>query len=252
MDYYLTFLPQDDYYIFQALRLQYEIWTFQIDFLLLTTRFALIIEAKNLGGKLNFENKFHQLIQLYHEKEKVYDDPTAQAERQRRLLSRWLAQYLPVPLPIECLVAMSNTNAILTTDSHDIPKRVCKPFKLLDKIERIEHFYSKETIDRKTVKKLSKLLLQHHTPKSFNILSEYQIPQKDILTGVRCPTCKNLPMIYQYGKWHCKLCGTSSKDAHLASLNDYFSFLNLGSQMQNSKSFSICLPTISHRNCFSN
>lgn len=137
LDYYLSFLPEDENYILQHVRLKFEKWTFQIDFLLLTTKFAIIIEAKNFAGCLHFDSKFSQVIQIYNEEEKVYDDPIEQAKRQRRLLIKWLEKYFPKYLPIEYLVVMSNQHAILKTNSDEIPKKVCKPYKLLNKIEEI-------------------------------------------------------------------------------------------------------------------
>lgn len=222
LDYYLSFLPDDDYYIFQHIRLKYEKWTFQIDFLLLTAKFALIIEVKNMRGSLKFERNFGQLIQTHNEKEKSYEDPTEQVERQSRLLRKWLKKYFPHFLPVNYLVAMSNPNAILKTDSAEIPKKVCKPFKLIRKIEEIEKSHPTERIDIKSIKKLCKLLLKHHTPKEYDILQEYNISWKDIITGVCCPECKSLPMEYRRGKWYCKKCGHHSKDAHIATLNVYF------------------------------
>ncbi len=222
LDYYLSFLPEDEYYIFQNLRLKIEKWTFQIDFLLLTTKFALIVEAKNHKGSLYFDGKFHQLIQTANDEEKGYEDPIAQAERQKQLLAKWLKKYSLNPLPIDYIVVMSNSKAILTTDSAEVPKKVCKPYKLLDKIEQVECRFSKERIDLKAVKKLCKLFLKHHTPKKYDILKEYGIPIKDILTGVYCPDCKSIPMVYSKGTWYCKFCNFHSKDTHIPTLNDYF------------------------------
>jgi hypothetical protein len=222
LDYYLSFLPEDEYCIFQHLRLKFGKWTFQIDFLLLTIKFALIVEAKNYAGKLHYERKFNQLIQTHHEKEKVYDDPMAQAERQQRLLTMWIKKYFSHPIPVNYLVVMSNTNAMLTTDSEQFSKKVCKPYKLLNKVENIANSYQTNCIDMKDLKKLCKLLLKHHTPKQYNIPEEYQIPKEDILTGVKCPHCQALPMVYKRAKWHCPSCKASSKDAHLAAVEEYF------------------------------
>lgn len=224
LDYYLGFLPHEQYHIFQHLRLKYENWTFQMDFLLLTTNFALIIEAKNYTGTLEFDSKFNQLIQTYNEKEKGYDDPVAQVQRQQRLLAKWFEKNISYFLPIHSLVVISNPHAILKTDSNNtaILKQVCKPFKLIDKIEKLESFYPNERIDIKALKRICKLLLKHHTPEQFNIIDYYKIPKEDILTGTQCPTCRFLPMLYKRGKWYCNKCKTSSKDAHLASLDDYF------------------------------
>lgn len=52
VSYYLDFLPEKEYFIFNGLRLPSGKYFFQMDFLLLTTRFALILECKNFFGNL--------------------------------------------------------------------------------------------------------------------------------------------------------------------------------------------------------
>jgi hypothetical protein len=62
--YYLQQLPEKDYFIFHHLRLQLGEFYFQIDYLVLTTKFALILETKNIIGTLFFDSGFGQLIRM--------------------------------------------------------------------------------------------------------------------------------------------------------------------------------------------
>lgn len=224
LDYYLSFLPQDEYFIFQHLRLKYKQWTFQIDFLLLTAKFALIIEAKNNTGTLTFDGQFHQLIQTLNDKEKCYDDPLAQVKRQQSLLSKWLKKYTSIDIPIHHLVVFSNPNAILKADptNKEVPKKVCKPFRLLDKIHEIERNNPKEQITLKDIKQTSKLLIKHHEPEQFNILEYFKISPDEVLPGAQCERCDRFPMEYKKGKWYCPSCQTYSKTAHIKAVDDYF------------------------------
>lgn len=52
MTYYLDFLPNKDFYIFHNLRLPSGKYFFQIDYLILTKQYALILECKNFYGTL--------------------------------------------------------------------------------------------------------------------------------------------------------------------------------------------------------
>jgi hypothetical protein len=223
LDYYLSFLPDDEYYIFQHIRLKYRKWTFQIDFLLLTTKNALIIEAKNYTATLKFESQFSQLIQTQNDKEKSYDDPIEQVKRQQSLLTKWLKKYTTINLPIHHLVVISNSNAILKTDpdNKEVLKKVCKPYKLLDKINQLEIAHQKEMVTVQELRKTSKILRRHHTPEKFNILEHFKISIEEIPTGVICDKCGALPMKYQKGKWFCQSCQTYSKTAYIESLDDY-------------------------------
>lgn len=235
LDYYLNFLPEEEYTIFQSLRLPFKNYFFQIDFLLLTSRFALIIETKNYAGILYFDKNFDQLIQTYREKEKAYENPISQAKRQQQLLTKWLQQNTSLNLPVDFLVAMANPNAILKTDPgyYEVLTKVCKPHKLTEKIASIEEQHPKALMDKKTLKKLTKILLKQHTPNKINILEAYKISKNEIVTGVVCPKCGFAPMNYTPRKWHCPTCETSSKDAHLDTINDYF--LLIGDSITNAE-----------------
>jgi uncharacterized Zn finger protein (UPF0148 family) len=224
LDYYLSFLPEDEYFIFQHIRLKYKKWTFQIDFLLLTTKFALIIESKNYTATLKFESQFNQLIQNKNDQEKSYDDPIAQVKIQQNLLTKWLKKYTTIYLPIHHLVVISNSNAILKTDPNnkEVLKKVCKPFKLLDKIKEIEAVHQKVAISEMDLQEISELILKYDTPEEFNILEYFKISIEEIATGVLCQNCGALPMVFRKGKWFCQTCETSSKTAHIESLEDYF------------------------------
>jgi hypothetical protein len=202
LDYYLRFLPDDEYFIFQHLRLKYEKWTFQIDFLILTIKFALIIEAKYYTGTLKFDSHFNQLIQTQNDKEKCFDDPLAQVRRQQYLFSKWLKKYTSINLPIYHLVVFSNPNAILKTDSNnkEVLNKVCKPYKLLDKISEIAKTHQNEQFTLKDIKKTCKLLIKHHLPEEFNILEYFKITPDEVSTGVICEKCNKLPMVYKKAK----------------------------------------------------
>jgi uncharacterized Zn finger protein (UPF0148 family) len=191
---------------------------------LLTTKFALIIESKNYTATLKFESQFNQLIQIKNDQEKCYDDPISQVKQQQNLLTKLLKKYTNIHLPIHHLVVISNSNAILKTDPNnkEVLKKVCKPFKLLDKIKEIEAAHPKATVAEKDIQELSELLLKQNTPEEFNILEHFKISPKEIPTGVICDNCGALPMVYRNGKWFCPTCETYSKTAHIESLEDYF------------------------------
>ncbi|MBW8351459.1 NERD domain-containing protein, partial [Bacillus sp. IITD106] len=82
MDYFLGQLPQNNYLIFQDLRIPLsENAYFQIDILLLTQSFFIIFEAKNISGHLYFD--FNQLIRTLDDKEETFHDPIVQVQNQQ-------------------------------------------------------------------------------------------------------------------------------------------------------------------------
>jgi Nuclease-related domain len=80
LDFPLSKLPEKDFMIFHGLRLSNGKYFFQIDTLILTTYFALILEAENYSGTLYFDPILNQLIQTTPNGEtRGYANPIEQA-----------------------------------------------------------------------------------------------------------------------------------------------------------------------------
>lgn len=222
---YVKELPQDKYLILHDLQLQLNGIHFQIDSLLLSKNFILIIEAKNIIGTLTFDNVFHQLIRKNpDETEECFEDPRVQCKRLQSLLRGWLVKHHMNVLPIETLIFFKSTRTILKTNTNDKVdfSKICKARDIFNKIDELEKKYAQEKVNQQTISKMGKMLLKHHSPTLINILEIYKLSERDIQTGVCCPKCLGIPMNYQRGKWLCSTCNTSSKDAYLEALNDYF------------------------------
>lgn len=141
LQYYLTFLKENNYLIFHNLRLP-DIsgkHFFEIDILLISPTFLLIIDAKNYRGELYFDWKFDQLIQSYKDTRKSYNCPVTQITRHQLQLKRLLETF-KIPLtPIETLVIFTNPNAFIDA-SKDFKyyNKVIKSPSFLQKIELFE------------------------------------------------------------------------------------------------------------------
>lgn len=223
VSYYLDFLPEKDCYIFHALRLPSGKYYFQMDYFLLTTRCLFILECKNFYGTISFEESFNQLIRTANDKEEGFQDPISQAKWHRQQLLKFLHAH-QISLPVEYLVVIGNPSTIIKTSPQNklALNKVVHGHSLLERIEKIMDHYQREVINLKGVRKLSKLLLKYHTPETYDVLEKYSLDEGDILTGVRCPNCRRLPMNRVQGAWICPACGCKDKNAHISALNDYF------------------------------
>jgi hypothetical protein len=224
VDYHLEILSKNDYSILHSLRLNNDKNFFQIDTTLLSTKFHLIIDTKNISGKIHFDKKNRQLIQTKDGEEKSLPDPISQALRHKIQLQKWLKSHGMPILPIEYLVVISNSSTIITADPnyHEVQQYVCKPDNLALKILELEQKYQKTLTQVKMIQKLGQLLIRGHTPLRSDILQNYKINKCDIRTGAQCPKCHEFSMEYKRGSWYCKLCHTKSGDAHLQAIEDYF------------------------------
>ncbi|MEH7075716.1 NERD domain-containing protein [Neobacillus drentensis] len=223
---YIKELPHHQYLIFHDLQLQFNGIHFQIDTLLLSQNYILVIEAKNILGTLTFDNTFKQLIRTHQDgTEESFEDPRVQCQRLQSLLRKWLVKNGCNLLPVDTLIFFKSTSTILKTspgDKTDFTK-VCKGRDLFNKIDQMEQMYQQEKIDSSTMMKIGNLLLEQHNPNPINILKEYNLTEKDLRNGVCCPNkeCNFIPMNYKRGTWICPTCKTTSKDAYLTTLSHY-------------------------------
>lgn len=237
IDYYLDFLPQDRYYIFHDLRLKVGDKKYtQIDTCILTSRFLLILEVKNISGTLFFDQSFHQLIRTKNEKEEGFPDPVLQVKRQQHFVTKWLQNNRFPSIPIETFIVISHPSSIIKTAPRhkEIYEKVLHSAYLPQKIEQLEKCYQKDILTLKVMKKISRHFIKKHTPLDFDVLSQFELSKSEILSGVHCPTCFTLPLVRKRGTWLCQKCPSSYKDAHVQTLHDYALLIS---------------PTITNREC---
>ena len=245
---YVKELPQDKYLTFHDLQLEINNIHFQIDTLLLSQNYILIIEAKNIAGTLIFDDTFKQLIRNNENgTEESFEDPRVQCQRLQSLLRKWLIKNHCNLLPVDTLIFFKSTSTILKTNSGDKTdfSKICKGRDIFNKIQGMEQRYNHERIDNETMSRICNLLLSQHCLKPINILNEYKLTNKDIRSGVCCPNeqCNYIPLNYKRGKWSCPACHTISKDVIQKTLSHYFYLYKPTITNQEARVF-LHLPTI--------
>lgn len=229
-DYYLRSLPKEKYMILHDINLPDGEYNCQIDSFLLTPEFGLIIDVKNMAGKLIFDTENGQFIQINNGKEKGYPDPIAQAERHKDFIKKWLAKNGFPPVPIDYMVVISNpftTYVVTGPNAYKVKPRVCKGDAFLGKIQFFEKLYSAPSLNQKEIRKSCRLLLKMNTPPTSYLLNKFGIKKTDLQLGCQCPNCNFLPLIRKKQQWFCPSCQTFSKDAHINALQDYFLLVDL-------------------------
>lgn len=235
IDYPLSFLSEKEYYILHDLRIKDSNHYFQIDSLLMTERFFIILEVKNIAGTLYFDQMFHQLIRTIDGKETAFGDPITQSNRHVMQFKKWLAKNRLSEIPLLSLVVISSSNTLIRSSpgAREISQKVIHSSYLPTKMQEIERKYPIKILSEKEIKKVGRLLKRSHSPTNQSILEQYSIHSNELLKGVFCPICRHLPMVRVYGKWFCSKCQYTEKDTHLNALNDYV--LLLGPEITNQK-----------------
>jgi ribosomal protein L37AE/L43A len=226
--YYLSILPDEQYYIFHGLRLQDKKY-FQMDIVLLSPRFILIIEVKNIAGRIIFKKGSNHVVRIYDQQEEGMDNPIYQVVRQHQQLRNWLNTFNIRAIPIEHVVVFSNTSTIIETtpDNQGIFQNVIYAEALLEKISELETKYQHiPLLSHEKLNLLSDLLLKEHTIHISDFFQTYKLTKNELSTGVQCPTCQTFSMQYISGSWRCQKCKCSSKTAHQKAVEDYFLLLH--------------------------
>ena len=227
VDFYLNKLPEKEYMIFHNIRLKNGNYYFQIDTLILTPFFVLILEVKNISGTLYFETTFSQMIQTTQNGEYGYQNPLEQARQQCEELKKWLDNH-NIHIPIDYFVIISKPTTLLKADAKNSSyfQKIIHVQYLLSRMEKTKENYSEKLLNNKEIKKLTKTILKEDEPEKFDIFNAYDLTTNDISKGAICPICSTCPMLFNYGKWRCVNCGHRDSTAHYEALTDYFLIYN--------------------------
>ncbi|WP_409251916.1 nuclease-related domain-containing protein [Bacillus sp. SCS-153A] len=221
LNYPLSYLSSKDFFILHNVRLFDGTHYFQIDTLIVTVKFILIVETKNMTGVLYFDTEFNQLIRTNEKGEEGFSDPLLQVKRHKIQLRKWLATLKLSHLPIESLVVSSNTRTILQSSSDTVHKKVIHSGQLPFQIDALQEKYQRKHLQKEEAMDLANEIVKHHIPLQVDVLKKFGIKPDELIKGVKCPHCEYLPCKRAYGKWICEKCGGESKDAHIAALRDY-------------------------------
>lgn len=223
LDKVLKKLPKDEFEIINDIRLPNgEGGYFQIDSLLITKMVDIVIETKNISGGLVFEKV--QFIREKNNEKDRFKNPVLQARSHATDLKDWLVRHHLRVLPVEYFFVNSNAKTIVRAEPgmEHVLNRVCTCEDIYDRIMEIKDTYKNAKIVRKNLQIYWESLIAEHTPDLQNMLKYHHISPSEILTGVICPNCFAIPMIYKHGNWHCPKCQFKSVDAHLPAIHDFF------------------------------
>lgn len=216
IQFHLQYLSEP-HLILYNLRLYDGVAHFQIDILILFPTYALILEVKNRSGHLVFDRQSRQMVQ---EKDgiRVGDGcPVEQAERQARLLKKWMNEHTSVNLPVFHLVVLSNSKC---TFECTVPEpKVIRASSLYDTIQTIKP--GGKALSKKQLFQLAYSLKDAHEELVPNVMKQFRLQRSDLVDGVGCPECDSYYMVRQGFRWYCRRCKHYSKDAHERALTEY-------------------------------
>lgn len=220
IDFPLSFLEPKIYFIFHDLRLQDQSRFFQLDTLLISKKYALIIEVKNIAGAIYFDPHFNQLIRTIEGKDTAFPDPIIQVSRQETQLTNWFLKNVFPSLPILSLIVISNPQTIIRTapENLELHYKVIHRDALPAKISQMEHSITESSFSEKDLKKAIRVMNKHHIDADFSILERYNLTEKDLIKGVICEDCKGNQLFRRHGTWICAINANSPVKLHISRL----------------------------------
>jgi len=222
-----TFL--EDVYIIHDLSF-YSTGHCQIDTLVITSGFGLILESKNIAGDMHFLNETNQIARkLDTGKIDNFESPMAQVERNRDLLEDWL-KLRGVELAIYGAVVLPKATQKVEISGKSYP--VLFPGEIPSFIKRLIKKHSGVvSVDGEGI--AHSLAAAHQEFNPFPICERWGIEPESLKKGVFCPKCTIGMMNRRNRKWICDSCNHKDSFAHQQAIREWF--MLIGGNLTNQK-----------------
>lgn len=187
----------------------------QIDILVITNYYVLILEVKNIKGDIYFTQNPRQLIRKQKNGDiDIFTNPEIQVEQYMDSLSELMNAH-HIHIPIYSVIVFAYNNANIISPPEKIP--VIMGNELPNFMQRVS-----KNNNPFEAEKIVEILLRHDTNRNpYPLCTYYGIDTKDVQKGVFCPICAKSNMRKIHRAWQCTRCGNISADAHFLALKEY-------------------------------
>ena len=199
-------------------------WKVQIDGLLVTPRCIIIIDSKNISGKIHFDAATHECYRFNNEGEKwVFDDPRVQLSKLIRFLELWLEKRkIPHP-PIFGVAVFTPKHCEFISKPPGM--NICKTYQVVETVYRILES-QKTSADSPKPSRIRRVIESNrHQYERPPLCEYYRIDPRDLKKGVKCVECREIGVERINKVWSCKVCGHLDRDAHKLALQEYFELI---------------------------
>lgn len=217
------FQQDEEFHVLWNVCLAMGSWKIQMDGLLLTKRCAIILESKNISGKLHFDETTGEFYRFDDKAVKtVMDDPRIQLNKNIRFLSQWF-RLRKIALPISGLVVFTAKNCEFIVRPKS--KNLCKVYQMPEFLFQILKAFPLEAEPPKLLK-IKKQIVSGHAPYlQTPLFNKYHIEVSELRTGIQCKACQSFGMKRINKSWQCHVCKHRDRRAHEFALREYFSLI---------------------------
>jgi hypothetical protein len=191
----------------------------QIDTIMITQDRLLILEIKNMRGRLRLQSNPSVLSQNLEDGTlRYFKSPVVQAETAKIKMEKILKQ-IDCNLPVQTVVIMAYPSQAI----ENVPKgaTVWIADELFYQLHRLKIGNKLQTVEQMNALGHHLLAIdQKHQP--FPLAPNLRINPQDIQAGVYCPRCRLRKMERVMRRWECGPCNLFSADAHLEAIDEWF------------------------------
>ncbi|RNF39707.1 nuclease-related domain-containing protein [Planococcus salinus] len=223
-DRFKEFQLEEEYHILWNLSLRLGEWKVQMDGLLLTGKCAVILESKNISGKIQFDEKTDEFSRENLNGEKtIMEDPTVQLKKHIRFLTTWFKSK-KIDLPVTGLVIFTAKQCEFL--SKPPGAHICKTYQMPDYLLQIVESAPLNS-EHPQLSKIKRTLQTNQTPfKRIPLCSQYHIQTEDLTTGIFCTNCNHHLMQRHKRAWICRQCSHRDNLAHKLAIQEYFTLID--------------------------
>lgn len=188
----------------------------QMDTLYMSRNFVLIVEIKNIVGRVEYMEDNHQFVRITSDgKVDGFRNPFDQVKRHARFI-RQIFQKAGYHIPIVYMIVSANPKMIMSASLSAQP--IIHVSGLAEKMEHLYKQHQQVCLSEKALRELSKHILKMHKPTQWTL----DMKMDELKKGVICSKCDyRFVMQYRQGKWRCENCGEVDNQAFDDALKDY-------------------------------
>ncbi|MGE7625055.1 nuclease-related domain-containing protein [Viridibacillus sp. NPDC096237] len=191
----------------------------QIDSILITQSYILLIEIKNMRGTLHFNEQPYQLIQEIDGQSIAYHCPQMQLLRASDTFERWLKNVELQQVPIYKTIIMPNSRTVIKTPPKTVPLIMSKEVALfIQKLNELPVVINEAQLDEL----IHAVKVNNKAYKHRPLCENYNIPIEQVKKGVICH-CGTSGIRISERTWYCPDCHTAIPNSIEQTLHDWFS-----------------------------
>ncbi|WP_225986058.1 nuclease-related domain-containing protein [Psychrobacillus glaciei] len=186
----------------------------QMDTLIVTKKYLLVIEVKNIVGTITFHKHSGQTIRTLDGVKTPFECPISQINRHVQSLEQ-----MRFPLPIFKAIVYSSNRVILENVPMDEPIFFRKNLS-----SYIHHLNKKEDrIDTSQFHDLiRKIQSMQHIIQRKPLCDRWRVSPESLIKGLLCNVCGNILYKISNKTWKCTKCESNDRTPIMHNINDYF------------------------------